>query len=91
MELLINFSTDEDKNNMISTFVNIDTNNTGLINQDELKIAMKNIEIDITDNEINKIMKEINNNGIINYSEFLIATLDTHSINRNRLTAIFHH
>jgi calcium-dependent protein kinase len=62
-----------------SEFVKIDTDRTGLISAEELKIAIKACpEISIPDSEVDKIISEVDyfGNGKINYTEFLVATLD---------------
>lgn len=56
----------------------MDTDKTGLINVDELKQAMKQSDITIPDAEIDRIIDEVDyfGNKKINYTEFLVATLD---------------
>ena len=59
-------------------FTKIDKDGTGLINADELKLAIKQSNISISDNEIDRIISEVDyfGNKKINYTEFLVATLD---------------
>lgn len=59
----------------------MDVDNTGFIDADELKEAMKNSEFNIPDKDIESIIKEIDyaGNGQINYSEFLAATISAKS------------
>jgi len=49
-----------------------------LINAEELKQAIKASDINIPDEEIERIINEVDyfGNGKINYTEFLVATLD---------------
>jgi len=59
-------------------FVKLDKDQTGLINADELKEAIKASDIKIPDEDIDKIISEVDyfGNGKINYTEFLVATVD---------------
>lgn len=60
-------------------FENMDLDRTGLINADELKQAiMANKEINISETEVQNIINEVDyfGNNKINYSEFIVATLD---------------
>ena len=57
----------------------MDKDQTGLINADELRQAIKEASfINIPDNEIDSIINEVDyfGNKKINYTEFLVATLD---------------
>jgi calcium-dependent protein kinase len=63
------------------TFQAIDSDHSGLISADELKAAFKKIttlQHQDSDKMIDQIMKTIDydNNGSINYTEFLSGTLD---------------
>ena len=62
-------------------FVEIDKDGTGLINADELKGAIKQSSIEIPDEQVEKIINEVDyfGNKMINYTEFLVATLDVKS------------
>jgi calcium-dependent protein kinase len=73
-------------------FVEIDKDGTGLINADELKEAIKQSSIEIPDEQVEKIINEVDyfGNKKINYTEFLVATLDVKSfLDDNKLQAIF--
>jgi len=78
MSLLVNFCNDKDIQDMMSTFKCIDTENNGVISVGELKTALQNIGSNLPKEEVDRIMDtvDINNTGVINYSEFLAATLD---------------
>ena len=74
-------------------FVKLDKDGTGLINAEELRIALQSSEIAIPESEIDKIINEVDyfGNGKINYTEFLVATLDVKSfLDDNKLSALFH-
>ena len=63
-------------------FKALDRDGSGMIKAKELQeICQKNDNIDLSTPEINKIIKEVDyfGNGMINYSEFLAATLDAKS------------
>lgn len=59
-------------------FSKIDADGTGLINADELKAAIRESNLNIPDSEVEKIINEVDyfGNKKINYTEFLVATLD---------------
>jgi calcium-dependent protein kinase len=78
MSLLVNFCNDKDIKDMMSTFKCIDVDNNGVISIGELKTALQNIDQILPKEEVDRIMEvvDVNNTGVINYSEFLAATLD---------------
>lgn len=70
----------------------IDLDQTGLINRDELKVAIKESDVNMTEEQIDRIIDEVDyfGNQKINYTEFLMATLDVRSfMDDNKLRAIF--
>ena len=70
----------------------LDKDKSGMINAEELKIAMKASDVDIPDSNIDKIIDEVDyfGNGKINYTEFLVATLDVKSfLDDTKLHAVF--
>lgn len=70
----------------------VDVNHTGLIDAEELMNGIKAAGIDISQNEVNKIIESVNfkGNGEINYSEFIAATVSVQEILTNeRLYALF--
>lgn len=58
-----------------------DTDNSGFLEKGELKEAIIKSDYDIPEAEINEIIKNLDlaKNGVINYSEFLSATIDINS------------
>ena len=72
--------------------MDLDKDRTGLINADELRQAIKGSGVKIPDGEIERIIDEVDyfGNKKINYTEFLVATLDVKSfLDDNKLQAIF--
>ena len=70
----------------------LDKDRTGLINADELRQAIKGSGVNIPDSRIDAIIEEVDyfGNKKINYTEFLVATLDVKSfLDDNKLQAIF--
>ncbi|XP_076942943.1 calcium-dependent protein kinase 26-like [Bidens hawaiensis] len=63
-------------------FKMIDTDNSGNITFEELKIGLKNFGADLEEYEIHDLMQaaDINNNGIIDYEEFVAATLHLNNV-----------
>ena len=77
---------------MREQFSKIDIDGTGLINADELKTAIKESNLHIPDGDVDKIINEVDyfGNKKINYTEFLVATLDVKSfLDDNKLQAMF--
>lgn len=76
-----------------SQFEKMDLDKTGMINAEELKQAIAmNKEIDISEQEVQQIISEVDyfGNHKINYSEFLVATINLDEfLNENKLMAIF--
>ena len=58
-------------------FEMVDVDHTGLIDAEELMNGIKSAGVDISEQEVNKIIESVNfkGNGEINYSEFIAATL----------------
>ena len=70
----------------------MDSDGSGTIDISELTAIMKNRNIDMSSTEFQKLIEEMDyqNNGKINYSEFLSATIDTRRIlNDKRLLVVF--
>ncbi|MFS7908370.1 putative protein kinase CAMK-CDPK family [Helianthus anomalus] len=63
-------------------FKMIDTDNSGNITFEELKIGLKNFGANLEEYEIHDLMQaaDINNNGIIDYEEFVAATLHLNKV-----------
>lgn len=73
-------------------FQAIDLDHTGYITRTELEKAFDTANIDISMDEITKIIDKCDEqkNGMLNYTEFLVATLDsTTFVNRKRLETAF--
>lgn len=74
-------------------FSEFDTLNTGTLTLDEFKVAIKSFEqVEYSDAEIEAIFRsvDINRTNVINYTEFLAATLETKgSIEEYRLAEAF--
>lgn len=78
--------------NSKSTFKAIDKDYSGLISSGELKKAFSHsLKGDISEDEINKIIKRVDydNNGEINYSEFLSCTIDETNLSEHNLYELF--
>ncbi len=63
----------------------IDLNHEGFISLEELQKAFEKSGIEVNSNDVNNIIKQIDldKNGRVNYSEFLIATLDLKKLLQN--------
>ncbi|CAN4089657.1 unnamed protein product [Withania somnifera] len=65
-------------------FKMIDTDNSGQITFDELKIGLKKFGTNLNESEIHDLMKaaDIDNSGTIDYGEFVAATLHANKIKK---------
>ena len=69
-----------------------DTDNSGFLEKNELKEAIQKSSFDMPEQEIDEIIKNLDlaKNGVINYSEFLSATIDINSIlTQQKMQALF--
>ncbi|XP_039047488.1 calcium-dependent protein kinase 26-like [Hibiscus syriacus] len=73
-------------------FKMIDADSSGQITYDELKVGLKKFGADLDESEFHALMKaaDVNNNGTIDYEEFVAATLHLNKIEReDNLMAAF--
>ncbi len=90
--MLIKMATEKEIGELTTYFQEIDTDGTGMIDAKELKNVVKRTSIKMTDQEIDALIKEIDEDGkCISYSEFIAAAIDLRSIvSPQRVRAIFH-
>ena len=92
MNLLVKTLNEDEVSDLREQFEAIDTDGTGLIKASELTALMKSKKLKMSDSEIKSLIDEMDyhNNGKINYSEFLSATINVHQfLTEQRLLAIF--
>jgi len=92
MNMLVKMADQNSIEELRLEFVHIDKDRTGLISAAELKQAIKASNIDIPDDQVEQIIDEVDyfGNGKINYTEFLVATLDVKMfMDDNKMQAIF--
>jgi calcium-dependent protein kinase len=73
-------------------FESIDKDMSGFLELDELVQAIKKANVDMKEEEIKQIVKEVDyaENGRVNYSEFIAATINTKNfLSEQKLMAIF--
>lgn len=86
--LLVNQLDDEDLKKNKETFRAIDVDHSGLISTDELKKAFHKIDLhNFSDEAFESMIKRVDydNNGEINYSEFLSGTIDEIHLSEDNL------
>ena len=76
---LVNFLTTNEMKKLRESFTAIDLSNEGVIDMKEFGIAANNAGVKITDEELKIIFKNCDENGKINYSEFLIGSMNEKS------------
>mmetsp|Transcript_6432 Transcript_6432/g.14518 ORF Transcript_6432/g.14518 Transcript_6432/m.14518 type:complete len:186 (-) Transcript_6432:292-849(-) len=77
---------------MRKAFDKYDEKKDGVISMEEFKLALA--EFNYTDDELNEMFSQmdVNNNGVILYTEFLAATLEMHGrVEEKRLAEAFDH
>jgi Ca2+-binding EF-hand superfamily protein len=92
MNVLVKHLSSTQVQNLESEFAKLDSDGSGMLEIDELTKAIRNSDVQITEQEIKQIVKEVDyqGNGKINYSEFISSTIDTKQfLNEARLQAIF--
>ena len=78
MNLLVKTLNEEEVSELRAQFQAIDQDGTGLIKASELSAVIKQKQMKMSDTEIKSLIDEMDyhNNGKINYSEFLSATIN---------------
>ena len=92
MNMLVKMADQNAIEDLRQEFQNLDKDKTGLINAEELKQAIKQSDIKIPEEQIDNIISEVDyfGNKKINYTEFLVATLDVKQfMDDNMLQALF--
>lgn len=90
MEIIVQIIEDEQITKLNKIFHAIDLNHEGFISVEELEKAFKKSGFIINMEEVRNIMQHIDldKNGKVNYSEFLIATLDIKLLLQNKKNLI---
>jgi calcium-dependent protein kinase len=92
MNLLVKMADNKDIEQLRNMFMRMDKDNTGDITAIELREALNEAHIKIDEIELDKIVSEVDYHGdkMINYSEFLSATISVKNIlTGEKLRAIF--
>lgn len=92
MNTLVKMTEDKDLEKLRDAFLAMDLDSTGDIRANELKLALNRAKIKFNDEDIDKIIDEVDYGGdkIINYTEFLSATIRVKEIlTEDKLMAIF--
>lgn len=92
MNLLVKMADFKEIEHLRDLFMRLDKDQTGDITIAELRDALQEAKMRIDESELDKIVSEVDYRGdrLINYSEFLSATIQVKSIlTENRLLAIF--
>ena len=94
MNILIKMMKEDEIEHLREEFRKMDTDYTGTISAQELEEAIRSMGKDVTADEIDDIIKNVDylENGRINYSEFLAATVSARTvITTEMLWALFKH
>ena len=85
MNILVKMADNKDIEKLREAFIAMDLDSTGDIRADELKVALKNANFNINDEEIDRIINEVDYGGdkIINYTENPPSCKKSFLINHN--------
>lgn len=92
MNILVKMADNKDIEKLREAFIAMDLDSTGDIRANELKLALNRANISFKDDDIDRIIDEVDYGGdkIINYTEFLSATIRVKEIlTEEKLMAIF--
>ena len=78
MNMFVKMADQEEIERLGAQFQQLDKDKTGMLNAQELRAALIESDLNVTNEQIDNIISEVDyfGNGKINYSEFLMATLD---------------
>lgn len=81
MNVLVKMLNPREVETLKNEFMKIDTDNSGMIEISELQKAILESKVNLTEAQVKQIIDELdyNGNGIINYSEFIMATISVHN------------
>lgn len=92
MNILVKMASEDEVAELTKTFKRMDTDNSGFISIKELMDIVNKQRMNITQADAVKIVKEsdYSGSGIINYSEFIAATIDIKKfLNDQKLHTVF--
>ena len=92
MNMLVKMADQEEIEKLGAQFQQLDKDKTGMLNAWELRAAIVESDLQLTNEQIDQVITEVDyfGNNKINYSEFLMATLDVQQfLCQNKLQAIF--
>lgn len=92
MNLLVKTADEKEVGELRAAFQAIDKDGTGLIRAQELHDILVQKRMNVSDAEVHEMIDQMDyhNNKMINYSEFLAATIDVKSfLSESRLKAVF--
>ena len=92
MNVMVKHLSSKQIKDLETEFGKLDNDGSGTLEIEELQRAIENAKMNISEAEIRQIIKEIDyaENGKINYSEFISATINTKDfLTEDRLQAIF--
>jgi Ca2+-binding EF-hand superfamily protein len=78
MKILLQYMTADNYDELRRVFATFDTDNTGYITIENFRTGLKRLGLKLAARQINQMIKSADymKRGAINYSEFLMATID---------------
>lgn len=92
MNLIVKTASEDDVRELKAAFQAIDTDGTGMIQAEELSSILRQKQMNMSGNEVQEMISQMDYQGnqMINYSEFLAATIDVQNfLTDSKLKAIF--
>ncbi|KAL8468960.1 hypothetical protein ACS0TY_031965 [Phlomoides rotata] len=76
---------EEEIKGLKAMFMNMDTDNSGSITYEELKIGLARLGSKLSETEVQQLMEaaDVDGNGTIDYDEFITATMHRHKLERD--------
>lgn len=90
LRFLVNMLSQKELKDLKKAFNTIDSDHSGLINVDELHNAFKQANVNISQEEISKIVANSNEKDKLDYTEFIVASLNQKKyIDKDKLISAF--
>ena len=88
-QLLIKLVENEEIAFLKEQFMKIDSDKSGMLDVNEIKVAVLNSKIKMSEKDVHRLIQNIDNNSNvkIDYTEFLVATIDLKNIVTDELLA----
>lgn len=94
LKFIVNEMSNKEIEKLRETFCAMDLDKSGFISSEELEKGFKNVGLSVSKEELDRLVKNIDdqNNGKIDYSEFLLAAMDFNkNVDKEKLSSAFNY